>query len=146
MAITPTWYGNGLKNALGGAVDLDTDTIKGSLHTTTYTPNVDTHDFFDDATNELATASGYTARGVTLASKVLSIDSGTHQVRWDFDDLTWTFSAAVTFRYLVLSKVLGGATSADPLIAYFDWGSSQTVSGIYVVSIDATGALYVDYA
>lgn len=133
-----------MKAILGGAVDLDTDTLKLTLHTTTYTPNQDTHDFYDDATNELATASGYTAGGVTLASSVLSYDATSQQVRWDVGDPTWTFSAGVTWRYGVIRKARGGAASADELVAYLDWGSSQTVSGAYTVTIDPTGLLYVD--
>jgi hypothetical protein len=144
MAITPKWYGLGMKAIMGGAVDLDTDTLKLTLHTTTYTPNQDTHDFYDDATNELATASGYTAGGVTLASSVLSYDTATQQVRWDIGDPTWTFSASVTWRYGVIRKSRGGASSADELIAYLDWGASQTVSTAYTVTIDPTGLLYVD--
>jgi hypothetical protein len=55
------------------SIDLDTDTIKMSLHTSTYAPNLTTDDFFNDATNELATAGGYTAGGVTLANKATSL-------------------------------------------------------------------------
>lgn len=125
--------------------NLTTDAIKGSLHTATYVPNLDTHDFFDDATNELATGSGYTAGGVAISGSALSIDATSHQVRWDFNDLSWTFSAQVTWRYLVLRKARGGAASADELIAVFDWGASQTVSGLYTLQIDPAGALYLDY-
>ena len=63
MAITPHWYGLGLKAVLGGSVDLDTDTLKMTLHTSTYVPNIDTDDFYNDSTNELSTALGYTSGG-----------------------------------------------------------------------------------
>jgi hypothetical protein len=144
MAITPKWYGLGMKAIMGGAVDLDTDTLKISLHTTTYVPNQDTHDFFDDATNELPTASGYTAGGVTLTSLLLTYDVPTQQVRWDFADISWTFSASVTWRYAVIRKARGGAASADELIGWIDWGTSQTVSGPYTLQLDPTGLLFVD--
>jgi hypothetical protein len=39
---TPKWYANGLEHitnsASGGSVDLDTDTIKLALYTSSYTP------------------------------------------------------------------------------------------------------------
>lgn len=54
-------------------IDLDTDTIKMTLHAAAYVPNLATDDFMDDATNELGTASGYTAGGVTLANKSVSL-------------------------------------------------------------------------
>ena len=54
-------YNSFKKKIMDGSIDLDTDTIKIALCTSSYTPNIDTHDFFDDITNELSTASGYTA-------------------------------------------------------------------------------------
>jgi len=144
MAIQPRWFGLGLLACMNNDIDLVADTIKLSLHTVTYTPNQDTHDFFDDATNEVATANGYTAGGVTLANKALTYDATSQQVRWDFDDPAWTFTGAVTWRYGVIYKETAGAASTDPLIAYLDWGSSQTVSSPYTITVDSAGLLYVD--
>lgn len=144
MPVTPKWFGLGLKAVMGGTVDLDSDTIKMTLHTATYTPNQDTHDFFDDATNELSTANGYTAGGVTLAGKALSYDAASQQIRFDFDDPSWTLTGAITWRYAVIRKARGGAASADELIGYLDWGSSQTQSVPFSLAIDSAGLLYVD--
>lgn len=57
----------------GANIDLDTATIKMTLHAATYAPDLAANDFFNDATNELGTASGYTAGGVTLTTKVAGI-------------------------------------------------------------------------
>jgi hypothetical protein len=54
-------------------IDLDTATVKLTMHAAAYAPNLATDDFFNDATNELGTASGYTAGGITLANKVSGI-------------------------------------------------------------------------
>jgi hypothetical protein len=144
MAITVKWYGRGLLACLRNDVDLEADTLRMTLHTGTYVPNQDTDDFFNDATNELATANGYTAGGVTLASSALSYDATTDQVRWDFADPSWTFSGAVTFRVAVIRKARGGASSADEVIAYLLWDSDQTISTSYTLQIDANGLLYID--
>jgi hypothetical protein len=64
------WYPIGLKAALTGTVDWDSDTLKMALLTSSYTFS-EAHDFFDDLTNEV-TGTGYTAGGATLASVALT--------------------------------------------------------------------------
>jgi hypothetical protein len=41
-------------------IDWDSDALTWTLHTSTYAPNQDTHQFVSDLTNELAAGSGYT--------------------------------------------------------------------------------------
>lgn len=133
---TTTVYGKLGANMLGGetagesvAIDYLSDTIKVALHTSTYTPVQDTHEFFSSATNELAGGSGYTAGGATLASKTVTYDSATNKVVFDAADVTWTASGGNIgpFRYGVIYKDTGtGSTS--PLIAYVDFASDQTIT------------------
>lgn len=139
MAVTAKWYLAGIVKAMAGSVDLDTDTFKASLHTSTYTPNQDTHDFFDDATNEAAAGSGYTAGGVTLASLSVAADATSNEIRWDCADFGWT-ALTKTFRYVVVRKARGGAASADELIGWIDLGADQSPAGIdFNVTVDSTG-------
>ena len=64
---TMTLYRNFLRLALTSAnVNLASDTIKCALTTNSYTPNFDTHDFYNDITNEVANGNGYTTGGATL--------------------------------------------------------------------------------
>jgi hypothetical protein len=142
--MTVKWYGLGLLACLRNDVDLEADTLKLSLHTSTYAPNLDTDDFFNDATNELGATNGYTAGGVTLTGKALSYDAATDQVRFDFDDPSFPFTGAKTWRYAVLRKARGGAASADELIALIDFGADQTVSTAYALTVDPAGLLYID--
>jgi hypothetical protein len=115
----------------GGGLPIDylTDTIKFSLHNNTYVPDIDVHDFFDDATNELTTANGYTAGGITIAGKTVVYTGAGNINTFDMDDTTviWTASGAgITFRYAVLRKDTGTA-STSPLIGYIDCtGSGNT--------------------
>jgi hypothetical protein len=116
MAGTWKWYGNGLLKCVNGNIDLDTDTFKIMLTTSSYTPNQDTHDFRDDVTNEVS-GTGYTPGGATLSGVSLSYDSGTNEVRLAWTDPTWT-SATITARTAVIYKARGGAASADELLAF----------------------------
>lgn len=142
MAITVTAFPQGWMAAMKAGVDFDGATWKLSLHTTTMAPNLDTWDFQDDLTNELATANGYAV--VTLASVAISYDATTDQIRFDFADPSWTFSASQTWRYGVVWIDTAGAASTDPLLLLLDWGSSQTVSGVYTITVDATGIYAID--
>src|SRR5437762_11268937 len=106
MAVTTTWYGTGFKNFVSGLAnaswDWDTDTIKCSLHTSTYVPNPDLDDFFNDVTNEVSSAN-YTAGGNTLTSPTITQDGATNEIRLDAADTTWT-TVTFTTRYAVIYK------------------------------------------
>lgn len=116
MAGTWKWYGNGLLKTVSGAIDLDTDTFKILLTTSTYTPNQDTHDFRDDVTNEVS-GTGYTAGGATLAGVGVTYDATSNEVRIKWTDPTWATST-ITARTAVIYKSRGGASTADELLAY----------------------------
>jgi hypothetical protein len=145
VAITVTGYPLGWMHCMTTGIDLDAATWKLALATSTYTPDRDTHDFYNDLTNELSTANGYTSGGATLASPAFSYDAASDQVRLDFTDPSWTFTSSVTWRYGVAYIDTAGASSTDPLMLLLDWGSSQTVSGVYSVTIDATGLFAIDF-
>src|SRR3990167_11065378 len=107
----------------GNAIDLDTDTIKVALMTSTYTPDQDAHDFFDDITNEVS-GTGYSAGGATLASKTITEDDTNNGTVFDAADTSWTTST-ITARYAVIYKSTGTA-STSALIALIDFGSNKT--------------------
>src|SRR6266496_2249048 len=112
MAVTTAWYGVAFKNMVSGLAnsvwDWDTDTIKISLHTATYSLNVDADDFFNDVTNEVSSAN-YTAGGNTLASASVTYDSATNETRLDAADTSWT-GVSFTARYAVVYKSTGTAS------------------------------------
>ena len=60
-------YNSFKRDIMNGSIDLDTDTIKVMLVTSTYTPNQDTHTKRSDVTNEVS-GTGYTAGGATLGA------------------------------------------------------------------------------
>ena len=141
MASTITVYGLAQQHLANAAIDWDTDTIKVSLHTSTYVPAQDTHDFHDDATNELAATGGYTAGGNTIANRTSGYTAGTNVQKLDGDDVTFTdLTPSAAFRYGVIYKDRGGLSSADELIAYIDFGADQNPGGSdFVISWNAGG-------
>ncbi len=147
MAISVKLYGLTQQKVVqqtGAAVDLIAGTVKITLHTSTYVPNIDTDDFFNDATNELAGGTGYNAGGETLAGKAITYDSATDQVRFDANDVTWSFSASKTWRVAVIYIDTAGASTTDPVYGYLLWDSDQTVSTSYTLQWDPAGIFFWD--
>lgn len=138
---TPKMYVNGALFAWNGSVDLDTDTIKLGLYTASYTPNQATHDFRDDlGANEASGGSGYTAGGFTLASKTLTVASLV--VKWDGADISQAIvGGPFAFRYGVFYKSRGGASSADEIVGYVDFGAQSVTDA--TINITNTNQLTV---
>ena len=132
-------YNNFKKNIMNGSIDLDTDTIKVALVTSSYTPDQDTHEFFDDVTNEVS-GTGYTAGGATLASTAVTADTTDNEGVFDANDVTWSTST-ITARGAVIYKSTGVA-GTSPLICYLDFGSDQSSSGgDFTIQWNAEGIL-----
>jgi len=137
MATTKT-YGSLITKAFNKEVDWDTDTIKVALVSSSYTPNQDSHDYWDDVSSYEVTGTGYTAGGATLASKTVGYTSGTNVTKFDAADVSWT-SSTITARYAVV-YLSTGSSSTSPLIAYVDFGSDQSSSsGTFSISWSASG-------
>ena len=125
-------YNSTVDDMARGAIDFDTDTFKVMLVTSSYTPNKDTHDKRDDVTNE-ASGTGYTSGGVTSACTVTK-DTANDRVTLQFASVSWA-SSTITARGAVIYKSRGGASSADELIAYNDFGADvSTTAGTFSIA------------
>jgi hypothetical protein len=93
--------------------------------TSSYSPDKDSHDKRNDITNEI-TGTGYSAGGVASACTVTK-DTANDKVTIEFAAVSWV-SSTITARGAVYYKSRGGASSADELVAYNDFGSNITTS------------------
>jgi hypothetical protein len=133
-------YNSFKRDIMNGALDLDTDTIKVMLVTSSYTPDQDAHTKRSDITNEVS-GTGYTAAGASLANKAVTADNTDNEGVFDADDLTWSTST-ITARGAVLYKSRGGASSADELLCYIDFGADKSSSaGNFTLQWDAEGII-----
>lgn len=123
-------YNSALDDMARGAIDFDTDTFKAMLVTGSYTPNKDTHDKRDDVTNEVS-GTGYTAGGVASVVTVTK-DTANDKVTIQFAAVSWSVNT-LTARGCVYYKSRGGASSADELVAYNDFGSDTSRTGTFLV-------------
>jgi hypothetical protein len=135
-------YNSFKRDIANGSIDLDTDTIKLLLVTSTYVPNIDTHTKRSDITNEVVGA-GYTAGGVTLANKTVTVNNTTDKAVFDADDITIP-NATITARGGVLYKSRGGAATADELIGYLDFVTDVvSTGGNFAITFDANGIITI---
>jgi hypothetical protein len=126
MAVTAIVFNPAKKKLMEGAFNLTSDTIKVALCTSSFSPNIDLMDFFDDVTNEVVSA-GYTAGGATLTSPTITVDTVNDLAYFDAADTSWS-GVTFTYRYIVIYKSTGIA-STSPLLAYVDLGADRSNSG-----------------
>lgn len=126
MTVTATPYGKFIMGLALADFDFSSATLKVMLTTSSYTPNVDTHEFKSDVTNEI-TGTGYSAGGVTLTTVAWTYDSTNNWGLLTADPATWT-AATFTTRYAVIYKSTG-TDSTSRLIGYIDYGTNQSPVG-----------------
>ena len=121
-----------------GTIDLDADTFKVALLTTSYTPAT-THLGYASLTNEVASGNGYTTGGNALDS--VTWTKATTTVTLDADNEAWT-SATFTAAYAAIYDDTVTTPTADPLVCLFDFGGSKTVSaGTFTLQFDASNGI-----
>lgn len=119
-------YNSCIDDLSNNNIDFGADTFKILLVTSSYTPDKDTHDKLDDVTNEV-TGTGYTAGGATSACTVTK-DVANDKVTISFAAVNWS-SSTITAAGAVIYKSRGGASSADELVAYIDFGGDVSSAG-----------------
>jgi hypothetical protein len=124
----------------GNALDWDAATIHVTLHTAASNAltAIDTADFFDDITNEVAAGGGYVAGGFVIPTRAVSFDSGTRQVRLTGGVVTVDPITVAAFRHIVLRSV-GGSAATSPVISVVSFDADQSVDGELTLTPDATG-------
>lgn len=136
-----TFYNAAKKKIMDNDIDFLADTMKVTLHTG-YTPNIDTHDFWDDVSaTEYGTASGYTAGGVTLGSKTTTVDTTNDQCDIDAADATWSSLGALspaTPSHAICWKDTG-TPATSPLLFYVELGTTATNGSNYTIAWNAGG-------
>jgi hypothetical protein len=143
MAATAWRMYSSAKEYIGDStIDLDGHVFKLQLHTSTYTPNLNTHTVRADLTNELATANGYTAGGATIGSITWVASSGT--ATFDSADVQWTATGgSITARHGVIYDDTP-SSPLDPLLAYATLDATPadvtaTDGNTFTVAMNASG-------
>lgn len=119
-------YNSAIDDLANGNIDFGADTFNLLLVTSSYTANKDTHVKRDDVTNEVS-GTGYTAGGAATACTVTK-DTATDKVTLSFASVSFS-TATITAAGAVIYKARGGASSADELVAFIDFGGDVSSTG-----------------
>lgn len=110
-----SFYTSHAEDIYDAGLDWAADTINLLIMTNTYTFSA-AHNFRDDITNEVS-GTGYSSGGLALDNK--SVSAANPAVATADDEVINQSGAGFSNgRKYALAKILGGASSADPLIAY----------------------------
>ena len=120
MAIIQAMCTQFKRDVMLGLHDLDSDTLKIALYTSSATLNATTTAY--TTTNEVANGNGYTTGGVALANASVIINSTSGC--FDSDNPEWT-SATFTAR----GALIYNDTESDLAIAVLDFGGDFSVAG-----------------
>lgn len=141
MAVTAQVFGRAAELLLEGSHDLDGATYNVMLATNAYTPDIDAHDFRNDVTNEVAAGGGYSTGGQALGSVTVTYDAALNRAVFDAADTVWAAST-ITARYAIIYRARGGASSADELLLYVDFGADvSSTGGAFTIAWNAAGIL-----
>jgi len=140
------WTGNVLPNSfkneiLLGTHVLGTDSLKVALYDNVDTPAVG--DTVYSATNELATAGGYTqnSKAVTVAATFPKLVNNTAVV--DFDDVSWTSATFTAYGCKIYNS-----SKSNKLLCMLWFNGAKTVSSgtftiVFPVGDDTTGTIRI---
>ena len=125
------------KDLIDGVHDFDADTFKVAL---TNTAPVNTNTILANIT-QVANGNGYTTGG-TATTISTSTSSGTAKITGTDVVFTASGGSVGPFRYAVLYNDTS-ASPADPLMAWWDYGSSVTLADTetFTVDFDATNGI-----
>lgn len=135
MAISQAMCSSFKQQILLGEHDLDTDTIKIALYTSSATLGASTTAY---TTSDEVVGTGYVAGGNTLAGATVSLSGTTAYV--DFTDTTWA-SSTITAR----GALIYNSSKSNKAIAVLDFGGDKTsTNGNFTVQFptnDASSAI-----
>lgn len=114
-------YNSCIDDMARGNIVFSADTFKAMLVSSSYVPDKDTHLKRSSVTNEIS-GTGYTTGGA-VSTVTVTKDTANDRVDISFGSVNWT-SATISAAAGVFYKSRGGASSADELVAYVDFGGT----------------------
>jgi lipopolysaccharide export LptBFGC system permease protein LptF len=135
-------YNSFKEKIMDGSIDLDTDTIKVMLVTSSYTASQDDHEDYNDVKAYEVSGTNYTAGGATL-SVTISKDNTDNEGVMDATDITWATSTISNARAAIVYKDSGNDATSW-LIRYIDFGQNySSAAGDFKITWNSEGIINI---
>jgi hypothetical protein len=130
--------------ALGSKLENYTSDTFKILLLSAYTPAVDTHEFVSDVlgAGTEASGTGYVAGGQSLASVTFTASGHVYTFTAGTNP-SWNASGgSLAAAYAVLADTSPGSNATNPVLAYWDFGGTQTATNsTFQLTISGSGLL-----
>lgn len=141
MTVTAKLYIPAFLSAFNKELDFDSDDMRAMLVGTGYTPDQDTHRYLSSVVANEVSGTNYSAGGVALTTKSITIDGATNTVKFDADDVTFSnVTLSPGPRFVVIYDRTPSTDATRPLLSYADLGAAVPVTaGDLVIRFNASG-------
>jgi hypothetical protein len=139
-------YGNGLLNLLNGGVVYGTDDTYLALASSSYTPDIDAHDFWSDVVANEVTGTNWAANGQQADGETLSLVTANNDVEFDITDEVVATVTLTDAKHLILYSRTPGTDATRELIGYATFDTALAPQGgTLTLDFATTGFVLVDY-
>lgn len=139
-------YGNGLLNLLDGGVIWGTDDTYLALASSSYTPDIDAHDNWDDVVANEVTGTNWSANGQQADGETLSLVTANNDVEFDITDESVSSVTLSDGKHLIVYSRTPVSDATRELIGYATFDTALAPQGgTLLLDFATTGFVLIDY-
>lgn len=139
-------YGNGLLHLLDGSVVWGTDDTYLALASSSYTVDIDAHDFWNDVVANEVTGTNWAANGQQADGETLSLVTANNDVELDITDEVVATVTLTDGKHVILYSRTPGTDATRELIGYATMDTALAPQGgTLTLDFATTGWALIDY-
>lgn len=139
-------YGNGLLHLLDGAVIWGSDDTYLALASSSYTPDIDAHDYWNDVVANEVTGTNWAANGQQADGETLSLVTANNDVEFDITDESVASVTLSDGKHLIVYSRTPGTDATRELLFYATFDTALApAGGTLLLDFATTGLILIDY-
>lgn len=139
-------YGNGLLHLFDGGVIWGSDDTYLALASSSYTPDIDAHDYWNDVVANEVTGTNWAANGQQADGETLSLVTANNDVEFDITDESVASVTLSDGKHLIVYSRTPGTDATRELLFYATMDTALApAGGTLLLDFSTTGLILVDY-